>query len=219
MAGYNPIDKLYTAQQHRLADYFEKQQSFYPFSTWPAWLQDVALKCPKSFSERTGMFFHLARNNLYPNTCRTWVLAGDVIEGRLIWSEEYSVDVKLDMARLVKKALAGEILDPQASNYSHQLGVVVKGLNPDTQPRRGFPASADDSASARRRALSRTSTNTGSTRPVPRKTVPGVYYPPQKSKSKRLTSSIRFIPALGEYRTKYWDGSKWTDRRLTPGLK
>jgi len=204
MAGYNPIDKLYTVQQHRLADYFEKQQIFYPFSTWPAWLQDVALKCPKNFSERTGMFFHLARNNLFPGTCRQWVLAGDVVDGKVIWSEEYPVDVRMDMARLVKKALAGEILDPQASNYSHQLGVVVKGLNPDSQPRRGWPAPADDSARARRRSLSRTKTNTGTTRPVAPKKVPGVYYPPtQPGPYRRLTSSIKWFPSGKFYVTTY----------------
>jgi len=134
MAGYDPINKMYTVEQHRLVDYFEHQQTFYPFSTWPAWLQDVALTCPKNFQQRTSMFFHLVRNNMFPPTARTWVLSCNVIDGKLIWSEAYDEAVKLDMARLVKKAIAGEIVDEHAATYAHHLGMVVKGLKPGTCP-------------------------------------------------------------------------------------
>jgi len=205
MAGYDPINKMYTVEQHRLADYFEHQQTFYPFSTWPAWLQDVALTCPKNFQQRTSMFFHLVRNNMFAPTARTWVLACNVIDGKLIWSEAYDESVKMDMARLVKKAIAGEIVDEHAATYAHHLGRVVKGLNPGS-----CPANPEQLAELlkpiRRNAPAKARPQRA--RQEPRKTVPGLYYPPTpKRTTGRLSSSIRFIPSLGQYRTTTWDGT------------
>jgi len=205
MAGYDPINKMYTAEQHRLADYFEHQQTFYPFSTWPAWLQDVALTCPKNFQQRTSMFFHLVRNNMFAPTARTWVLACNVIDGKLIWSEAYDESVKMDMARLVKKAIAGEIVDEHAATYAHHLGRVVKGLSPGS-----CPANPEQLAELVKpiNPFQRTKARPQRARQEPRKTVPGLYYPPSAKRSQgALASSIRFIPSLGQYRTTTWDGT------------
>lgn len=216
MAGYDPINKLYTVEQHRLADYFEKQQTFYPFSTWPAWLQDVALTCPKSFQQRTSMFFHLVRNNMFAPTARTWVLACNVIDGKLIWSEAYDESVKMDMARLVKKAISGEIVDEHAATYAHHLGRVVKGLNPGS-----CPANPEQLAALKPKPrIQRAAPGASRTRQEPRKKVPGLVIQPAviATKPRGLSSGIRFVPKHG-YWTTYWDGSKWVQRKLIPGLK
>jgi len=194
MAGYDPINKMYTSEQHRLADYFEKQQVFYPFSTWPAWLQDVALTCPKNFQQRTSMFFHLVRNNMFAPTARTWVLASNVIDGKLIWSDAYDESVKMDMARLVKKAIAGEIVDEHAATYAHHLGRVVKGLNPGS-----CPANPEQLAELTKPIrLSRAKAGPQRARQEPRKTVPGLYYPPtQAPRPERSKSSVRLVRTGG----------------------
>jgi len=212
MAGYDPINKMYTVEQHRLADYFEHQQTFYPFSTWPAWLQDVALTCPKNFQQRTSMFFHLVRNNMFAPTARTWVLACNVIDGKLIWSEAYDESVKMDMARLVKKAIAGEIVDEHAATYAHHLGRVVKGLNPGS-----CPANPEQLAQLLKpiNPFQRAKSRSQRRRQNPRRKVPGLSYPPKPTRAQKpLTSGIRFVPSTGQYRTRYWDGEKWTDRIL-----
>lgn len=198
--GYDPINKSYTVEQHRLANYFETNQSFHPFSLWPAWLQDVALTRVKSFQQRTDMFLHLWRNGVYAPTARTWTLAGDVQEGKIIWAPEYSVDVRMDMARLVKKGLDGQLVNDNASTYHHQTGQVVKGLNPAHWPTyeqlvKLRAAPARDEA---------TSPGPERTRRQPRSTV---YYPPQIIRSKgRLASGFRFVAGYG---LMYWDGERW----------
>lgn len=202
MAGYDPINKAYTVEQHRLADYFQRQETFYPFNTWPAWLQDVALTCPKNFQQRTSMFFHLVRNNMFAPTARSWVLACDIIDGRLIWSEAYDDSVKMDMARLVKKAIAGEIVDEHAATYAHHLGRVVKGLNPGS-----CPANPEQLAELRKPIrLPRAKVGPQRARQESRspRTVPGLYYPPQTIKpDQRLTSSIKYLPGSRFYVTRY----------------
>lgn len=204
MAGYDPINKMYTVEQHRLADYFEHQQTFYPFSTWPAWLQDVALTCPKSFQQRTSMFFHLVRNNLFAPTARTWVLSCNVIDGKLIWSDAYDESVKMDMARLVKKAIAGEIVDEHAATYAHHLGRVVKGLNPGS-----CPANPEQLAELAKPSGSLRSAKVGPkrTRPQPTPTptkVPGLRYEPVQAKPyERLRSSVEYYKRGGFYVTHY----------------
>lgn len=203
MAGYDPINKVYTVEQHRLADYFQKQEIFYPFQQWPAWLQDVALTCPKNFQQRTSMFFHLARNNMYPPTARSWVLACNVIDGKLIWSDAYPDDVKMDMARLVKKALAGEIVDDEAATFAHHLGAVVKGLRPGTCPPN--PQQLERISQGYQRAAFQGPARTRqTTRQEPRTKVPGVKYEPVQAKPyERLRSSVEYYKRGGFYVTKY----------------
>jgi len=198
MEGYDPINKAYTREQLRLADYFEHQQEFYAFSTWPAWLQDVALTCPKDYGQRTSMFYHFARNGVFAPTVRNWVLACDVVGGKLIWSESYPMEVRMDMARLIKKALAGDIVSPTTGTYHHQTGQVVRGLNPAEW------ATFKQLQRIRQRPAADEATSPGPER-TGRKPRSGVYYPPQTIRTKgRLTSGIRFIPGLG---LSYWDGS------------
>jgi len=202
MAGYDPINKMYTVEQHRLADYFQKQEIFYPFQQWPAWLQDVALTCPKNFQQRTSMFFHLARNNMYPPTARSWVLACNVIDGKLIWSDAYPDDVKMDMARLVKKALAGEIVDDEAATFAHHLGAVVKGLRPGTCPPN--PQQLAELSKPRAPALQRAAPGASRPRPEPRTKVPGLKYEPVQARPhERLRSGIEYYKRGGFYVTKY----------------
>jgi len=202
MAGYDPINKMYTIEQLRLADYFSRQEIFYQFHTWPAWLQDVALTCPKNFQQRTSMFFHLTRNNMYPPTARSWVLACNVIDGKLIWSDAYPDDVKMDMARLVKKALAGEIVDEDAATYAHHLGAVVKGLKPGTCPPNPQQLAQLADPPGRKHAPTKASPQTA--RQEPRKKVPGlVYLPVQEKPYERLRSGIEFYRRGGFYITTY----------------
>jgi len=209
MEGYDPINKNYTDRQHKLAHYFEHQQDFYPFSQWPAWLQDVALICPKDYGQRTSMFMHFARNGVFAPTVRNWVLASDVIDGKLIWSEQYPMEVRMDMARLIKKALAGDIVSPNTGTFHHQTGQVVKGLNPAEWP------TYRQLQDVRTRAAVQVSPPGPERRqPSPRQ---GVYYPPQtKREQGRLTSGILFFPGRRQpLWTRYWDGSVWHWQKLT----
>jgi len=186
MSGYDPINRSYTDRQHKLAHYFENQQDFYPFSQWPAWLQEVALICPKDYGQRTSMFVHFARNGVFAPTVRNWVLASDVIDGKLIWSDQYPMEVRMDMARLIKKALANELVSPDSKTYHHQTGQVVKGLNPAHWP------TYRQLQAVRTRAAVQT-TAPGPERRQPPTRQQGVYYPPQRPSEGRLTSSVRFI--------------------------
>jgi len=190
MQGYDPINKGYTVEQHRVANYFENQTNWYKFSTWPAWLQDAALVKVKDFNQRSTMFIHLVRNNVWGPTARTWTLASDVIDGKLIWDAAYPESVRYDMARLVKKALENpdSLVNPDVNTYSHELGRVVKGLQPGhSQP---YPPKRAISTPA---PIQRPAPGPVRQRPQPRK-VPGIYYPPQQRQShRRLTSGIRFV--------------------------
>jgi len=206
MEGYDPINKSYSREQLRLADYFEKQQDFYPFSQWPAWLQDVALTCPKDYGQRTGMFLHFARNGVFAPTVRNWVLACDVIGGKLVWSEDYPLEVRMDMARLIKKALSGEIVSPDSKTYQHQTGQVVIGLNPADWP------TYKQLQAIRTRAAVQISVP-GPERRQPTKRQ-GVYYPPvQAGRETRLTSGIRYLRGIRGYVTTY----QGREYRLYPG--
>lgn len=189
MEGYDPINKSYTREQLRLADYFETQQDFYPFSQWPSWLQDVALTCPKDYGQRTSMFFHFVRNGVFAPTVRNWVLACDVMGGKLLWSESYPLEVRMDMARLIKKALAGDIVAPNTNTFHHQTGQVVRGLNPAD-----WPTYKQLKAVRARAAVQGPAPGPERRQPTPRQ---GVYYPPQPKPKGRLSSGIRFIPGIG----------------------
>ena len=187
--GYDPINKMYTVEQHRIANYFETQTNWHKFSTWPAWLQDVALVKVKDFNQRSTMFIHLVRNNVYGPTARTWTLASNVIDGKLIWDESYPESVRYDMSRLVKKALENpdSLVSPNVGTYSHELRRVVKGLKP-----------GDSTAYPPKSALARPPTQRpapGPSRPRPEpRPVQGIYYPPQQAAARRrLTSGIRFV--------------------------
>jgi len=193
--GFDPINKSYTREQHRLADYFEHQDMFYKFSTWPAWLQDDMLACPKTFQQRTDCFLHFVRNGVYGATARNWILACDVIDGKLIWSTAYPEDVRMDMARLVKKAIAGELVNDKANTYHHQTGQVIKGLNPAEWPT--FQQLRALRAPAR-----------AESRPGPERTErqprAQVYYPPQQAgRQERLTSGIRYLRGIHGYVISY----------------
>jgi len=206
MSGYDPINKSYSREQLRLADYFEHQQDFHPFSQWPAWLQEVALTCPKDYGQRTSMFLHFTRNGVYAPTVRNWVLACDVMGGKLLWSEAYPLEVRMDLARLIKKALAGDIVAPNTDTYHHQTGQVVRGLNPAHWP-------TYKQLRALRAAPRAETPGPERRQPAPRQ---GVYYPPQTRKSQgRYTSGLIFLPGQRhKLWTKYWDGSGWQWQKL-----
>jgi len=148
------------------------------------------------------MFFHLVRNNMFAPTARTWVLSCNVIDGKLIWSDAYDESVRMDMARLVKKAIAGEIVDEHAATYAHHLGRVVKGLNPGSCPR-----NPEQLAELLKpiNPFQRTKARPQRARPEPPKTkVPGLYYPPiQEKPYERLRSGIEYYRRGGFYVTKY----------------
>jgi len=203
MEGYDPINKSYTREQLRLADYFENQQDFYPFSQWPAWLQDVALTCPKDYGQRSSMFLHFARNGVFAPTVRNWVLACDVVGGKLVWSEAYPMEVRMDMARLIKKAMAGDIVSPNTNTYHHQTGQVVRGLNPAE-----WPTYKQLQRVRQRPTDERTSPGPERTGRKPRS---GIYYPPvQEGPPRRLTSGFRYVPKLRRYLMTWIDGREYT---------
>jgi len=135
MQGYDPINKSYTREQHRLANFFgEVQQRFWKLQEWPGWVQDIALTPHKDYGQRTRMFYFLVRNNLYGPMARDWVIASDYIDGKLI-PYNYEEAVRMDMASLVKKALAGQVVaSADTPTMCMPEGKVIKGLNPANFP-------------------------------------------------------------------------------------
>lgn len=193
MQGYDPINKQYSREQHRLADFFTRiQDRFWPFNEWPGWLQDVALTSNKDYGQRTKMFYFLVRNNLYGPMARDWTLACDYVGGKLV-PHEYSQDVRIDMAVLVKKALNGQVAaaaDTPTMNMAE--GKVTFGLNPAH-----YPSWEQLRALRTRVKLAELHEAPG---PAPRagpKPRQGVYYPPQFRKKGKLASGVRFIPGSG----------------------
>lgn len=208
MQGYDPINKSYTREQHRLANFFgEVQQRFWKLQEWPGWVQDVALTCPKDYGQRTRMFYFLARNNLYGPMARDWVMACDYIDGKLI-PFQYDEAVRMDMASLVKKALAGQVAAASDTpTMCMAEGRVIKGLNPALHPsyerlQRARVARANATAEAAAEAARRQSY----------KAQNRLVIPPQikRSYTRRLTSGIRYIPGRG---LSVWNGHYWQKLR------
>jgi len=197
MQGYDPINKSYTREQHRLANYFgEQQQRFWKLSEWPGWVQDIALTCPKDYGQRTRMFYFLVRNNLYGPMARDWVLACDYIDGKLI-PFNYEDAVKMDMASLVKKALAGQVAAAaDTPTMCMPEGKVIKGLNPANFPSYEHIQFIKRTAARVRARDAAEVLSAPPERPQPRAVL---YIAPstQRSQTRRLTSGIRFLPGRG----------------------
>lgn len=218
MQGYDPINKSYTREQHRLANFFGEQQRFWKLSEWPGWVQDIALTCPKDYGQRTRMFYFLVRNNLYGPMARDWVMACDFIDNKLI-PYNYEEAVRMDMASLVKKALAGQVAAASDTpTMCMPEGKVIKGLNPANFPsyehiqwvnRQAARIRASDAAAAEASASS-------TERPFPRAVL---YIPPQtrKAPSRRLTSGIRFIPGRQPgLELSFWNRDHWESFQHQP---
>jgi len=204
MQGYDPINKSYTREQHRLANFFgEVQQRFWKLSEWPGWVQDVALTCPKDYGQRTRFFYFLVRNNLYGPMARDWVMACDYLDGKLV-PYNYEEAVRMDMASLVKKALAGQVAAASDTpTMCMPEGRVIKGLN----PARYLPYERLQSAKAAR-ARREAEESAEAARRQSYKDQNRLVIPPQVTRSytRRLTSGIRFIPGRG---LSIWTGRHW----------
>lgn len=190
MQGYDPVNKSYTREQHRLAHFFgDVQQRFWKLSEWPGWVQDIALTTAKDYGQRTRMFYFLVRNNLYSPMARDWVLACDYIDNKLI-PHPYEEAVKMDMASLVKKALAGQVAaGPDVPSMSMVEGRVIRGLNPAHYP------SYEQLRATEARAVQHAAPGPERTGRKPRSQV---YYPPSTLRPKvGVTSGFRFVPGIG----------------------
>lgn len=198
MEGYDPINKSYTREQHRLAHFFgDVQQRFWKLSEWPGWVQDIALTTAKDYGQRTRMFYFLVRNNLYGPMARDWVLACDYIDGKLIF-HPYEEAVKMDMASLVKKALAGQVAaGADTPTMCMPEGRVIRGLNPAQYP------SFEQLQRIRAKPIQHSAPTAERTGRKPRSQV---YYPPtQAGPYRRLQSSLRLYGRVGHeyYVTRY----------------
>jgi len=197
MQGYDPINKSYTREQHRLANFFgEQQQRFWKLSEWPGWVQDIALTCPKDYGQRTRMFYFLVRNNLYGPMARDWVMACDYIDNKLI-PYQYEEAVRMDMASLVKKALAGQVAAAaDTPTMCMPEGKVIKGLNPANFPSYEHIQFIKRTAARVRARDAAEAASAPPERPQPRAVL---YIAPstKREQTRRLTSGIRFLPGRG----------------------
>lgn len=196
MQGYDPINKSYTREQHRLANFFgEVQQRFWKLSEWPGWVQDIALTCPKDYGQRTRMFYFLVRNNLYGPMARDWVIACDYIDGKLI-PYNYEEAVRMDMASLVKKALAGQVVaSADTPTMCMPEGKVIKGLNPANFPSYEHLQFVKRTAARIRARDAAEAASAPPQRPQPRAVLH--IKPSTRRETRRLTSGIRFVPGIG----------------------
>lgn len=67
-----------------MRNFFMKQDYFYPLSSWPKYIQDIALKEHRTNRERFTFFFFLVVNGLMPETASEWVLSYDYRFGALV---------------------------------------------------------------------------------------------------------------------------------------
>jgi len=197
MQGYDPINKSYTREQHRLANFFgEVQQRFWKLSEWPGWVQDIALTPAKDYGQRTRMFYFLVRNNLYGPMARDWVIACDYIDGKLI-PHPYEEAVRMDMASLVKKALTGQVAAASDTpTMCMPEGKVIYGLNPARFPSYEHLQWVKRTAARARDAAAAEAAAAPPQRPQPR-AVLHIKPSTTRRQTRRLTSGIRFVPGIG----------------------
>jgi len=122
---YDPVNKAYSAAQHRLANFFETQTRFWKFGTWPDWAQDGMLQGKKEdYTLRYNLFYFLTKNNLFAPIAKKWVLADDVDPDGELTFPEYPGHVWHDMSRLEKQAKDGSLFindKPMMNMYENQV--------------------------------------------------------------------------------------------------
>jgi len=203
---YDPVNKAYSAAQHRLANFFETQTRFWKFGTWPDWAQDSMLEGDKNdYTLRFNLFYFLTKNNLFGPIAKKWVLANDVDHDGELQFPTYPGHVWHDMTRLETQAKDGSLFineKPMMNMYENQ--VTRQGNLSHYAPYERWIArrpGGDTSASQEGKGdISRPTPRSGrqshpavqtwrGTRP-PR----GITYPPQqRAPSGRATSTLRFI--------------------------
>jgi len=217
---YDPVNKAYSAAQHRLASFFETQTRFWKFGTWPEWAQDAMLGKKDDYTLRFNLFYFLTKNNLFAPIAKKWVLADDVDPDGELTFPEYPGHVWHDMSRLEKQAKDGSLFindKPMMNMYENQVTrqgdlsayapyerwitrdpgrgtptpqKVTRDLSP-SPPGKGHKPKADDRPP---RKLPRSSLS-------PRQR--GVTYAPQPpNPSRRATSTLRFVRTSKEGRGK-----------------
>lgn len=121
---YDPVNKAYSAAQHRLANFFETQTRFWKFGTWPEWAQDSMLGKKDDYTVRFNLFYFLTKNNLFAPIAKKWVLADDVDPDGELTFPEYPGHVWHDMSRLEKQAKDGSLFineKPMMNMYENQV--------------------------------------------------------------------------------------------------
>lgn len=115
-----------TRREARLRNYFMKQDTFYPISQWPQWVQnDVTLE-HKTNRNRYNLFFFFASNGLDPEVAKDWVLAVDATGDTLI---QGAYDAKTDYQmnrQLVPQAYAGTLWKGRKMMMDMVMGKVIK---------------------------------------------------------------------------------------------
>jgi len=224
---YDPVNKAYSAAQHRLANFFETQTRFWKFGTWPDWAQDSMLEGNKNdYTIRFNLFYFLTKNNLFAPIAKKWVLASDINDGRDSFAEsefifpEYPGHVWHDMARLEKQAKDGSLFindKPMMNMYENQVtrqgnlsayAPYERWITRD--PGRGTPTprevTRDLSPSPPRKGY-QPKADDQRQRQLPRSSQPrprqGITYPPQvRQPARRATSTLRFVRTSKEGRGK-----------------
>jgi len=122
---YDPVNKAYSAAQHRLANFFETQTRFWKFGTWPDWAQDSMLEGNKNdYTLRFNLFYFLTKNNLFGPIAKKWVLANDVDQDGELQFPTYPGHVWHDMTRLEAQAKDGTLFindKPMMNMYENQV--------------------------------------------------------------------------------------------------
>lgn len=122
---YDPVNKAYSAAQHRLANFFETQTRFWKFGTWPDWAQDSMLEGDKQdYTVRFNLFYFLTKNNLFGPVAKQWVMANDVEPDGTLLFPVYPGHVWHDMRRLEKQAQDGSLFindKPMMNMYENQV--------------------------------------------------------------------------------------------------
>lgn len=118
---FKPID----AREARLSTWWNRQDVFYAFRTWPEWMQRSMVLQHKSNLQRFQTFQFLTGNGLDPETSVDWIIAADAIPGELI-SGDYDAEAWRQMRYNVQQSLSGAFWKGEALVFDMKKGMVVK---------------------------------------------------------------------------------------------
>lgn len=104
MEGQRPWDQ----RSARVWNFFNNVSDWWKISTWPGYLQTMALKEHKSYRDRYRLFLFFVGNGLDPMTAYHWVVMRDYVDGDLKW-EAYDASAHAQLTTQIKETESGKI--------------------------------------------------------------------------------------------------------------
>ncbi len=114
-------------REARLSTWFNQQDDFFAFRTWPSWVRHLAVRAHKRNLERFQLFQFFTGNGLLPEKAAEWVTSADAAGKPLeLVPGDYDNDAWRHMAWLVNASLSGTFWKGSALVFDMMKGIVVK---------------------------------------------------------------------------------------------